>query len=55
MSDVTLRRADLARFKDPESIALMRAVKHALDPDNVHTPGIFVQRVVRLAAARKAA
>jgi FAD/FMN-containing dehydrogenase len=32
------RRADLARFKDPESIALMRAVKHALDPDNVMNP-----------------
>ncbi|QGZ94556.1 FAD-binding oxidoreductase [Terricaulis silvestris] len=32
------RRADLARFKDPESIALMRAVKRALDPNNVMNP-----------------
>lgn len=32
------RRGDLARFKDPESIALMRVVKHALDPMNVMNP-----------------
>jgi FAD/FMN-containing dehydrogenase len=32
------RRADLARFKDPESIALMRTVKRALDPNNVMNP-----------------
>jgi FAD/FMN-containing dehydrogenase len=32
------RRADLARFKDPESIALMRAVKRAIDPNNVMNP-----------------
>lgn len=32
------RRGDLARFKDPESIALMRAVKRALDPLNVMNP-----------------
>jgi FAD/FMN-containing dehydrogenase len=32
------RRGDLARFKDPESIALMRAVKRALDPNNVMNP-----------------
>lgn len=32
------RRADLARFKDAESIALMRAVKRAIDPMNVMNP-----------------
>jgi FAD/FMN-containing dehydrogenase len=32
------RRSDLARFKDPESIALMRTIKRALDPDNVMNP-----------------
>jgi FAD/FMN-containing dehydrogenase len=32
------RKGDLARFKDPESIALMRAVKRALDPKGVMNP-----------------
>jgi FAD/FMN-containing dehydrogenase len=32
------RRSDLARFKDPESMSLMRAIKRALDPDNVMNP-----------------
>ena len=32
------RRADFARFKDAESIALMRAVKRAIDPNNVMNP-----------------
>ena len=32
------RRIDLARFKNPESMALMRAIKHALDPNNVMNP-----------------
>jgi FAD/FMN-containing dehydrogenase len=32
------RRADLARYKDAESITLMRAVKAALDPNNVMNP-----------------
>ena len=36
------RRGDLARFKDPESIALMRAVKHALDPDERDEPARVV-------------
>jgi D-lactate dehydrogenase (cytochrome) len=32
------RKADFARFKDAESIALMRALKAALDPRNVMNP-----------------
>ncbi len=32
------RRSDLARFKDPESMTLMRTIKRALDPDNVMNP-----------------
>ena len=32
------RTGDLARFKDPESILLMRTIKRALDPMNVMNP-----------------
>jgi D-lactate dehydrogenase (cytochrome) len=32
------RRGDLARFKDPESLSLMRTLKRALDPNNVMNP-----------------
>jgi FAD/FMN-containing dehydrogenase len=32
------RKADLVRYKDPESMALMRAIKRTLDPDNVMNP-----------------
>ena len=32
------RRGDLARFKDRESLALMRTLKHAIDPMNVMNP-----------------
>jgi FAD/FMN-containing dehydrogenase len=32
------RVADLARFKDPQSLAMMRAVKRAIDPLNVMNP-----------------
>ena len=37
------RRADLARFKDRESLALMRAVKHAIDPSNVMNPRVLFE------------
>ncbi|MBC7769127.1 MAG: FAD-binding oxidoreductase [Phycisphaerales bacterium] len=32
------RKADLVRFKDAESLSLMRTLKHALDPMNVMNP-----------------
>jgi len=32
------RRGDLARFKDAESMSLMRTIKRALDPNNVMNP-----------------
>jgi FAD/FMN-containing dehydrogenase len=32
------RRSDLARFKDPESMSLMRMLKRAIDPNNVMNP-----------------
>jgi FAD/FMN-containing dehydrogenase len=37
------RRGDLARFKDRESMALMRAVKHAIDPTNVMNPRVLFE------------
>jgi FAD/FMN-containing dehydrogenase len=36
------RKSDLIRFKDAESITLMRAVKHALDPNNVMNPRVLL-------------
>lgn len=35
------RKDDLLRFKDAESIALMRVVKRALDPNNVMNPRVL--------------
>ncbi|MBX9745937.1 MAG: FAD-binding oxidoreductase, partial [Hyphomonadaceae bacterium] len=35
------RVGDLARFKDPESLAMMRAVKRAIDPHNVMNPRVL--------------
>lgn len=37
------RRSDLARFKDSESLALMRAVKRAIDPMNVMNPRVLFE------------
>jgi FAD/FMN-containing dehydrogenase len=37
------RRGDLARFKDSESLALMRAVKRAIDPTNVMNPRVLFE------------
>jgi FAD/FMN-containing dehydrogenase len=35
------RKADLARFKDPESLALMRTLKRALDPKRIMNPRVL--------------
>ena len=40
----TTRLADFARFKDPEAIALMRAVKAALDPKRVMNPRVMLSQ-----------
>ncbi len=37
-----VRKDDLIRYKDPQSIALMRAVKRALDPNNVMNPRVLI-------------
>ncbi len=36
------RRADLARFKDPQAIAVMRLLKQALDPKGVMNPRVLL-------------
>ena len=35
------RKGDFARFKQPESLALMRVLKHALDPKGVMNPRVM--------------
>jgi FAD/FMN-containing dehydrogenase len=37
------RRADLARYTDGESMALMRALKRAIDPNNVMNPRVLFE------------
>ena len=34
-----LKRADLLRYKSPVEVAMMRAIKAALDPDGLMNPG----------------
>jgi FAD/FMN-containing dehydrogenase len=36
------RTGDLARFKDPDSLALMRSVKQALDPKRIMNPRALI-------------
>jgi FAD/FMN-containing dehydrogenase len=36
------RRGDLARFKDPVSLALMRVLKRALDPNGTLNPRVLL-------------
>jgi FAD/FMN-containing dehydrogenase len=38
----TVRVADLVRFKHPETIALMRAVKQAIDPKRIMNPRVLI-------------
>ena len=40
------RKADLAKFKDAESILLMRTIKRALDPTNVMNPRALIANEV---------
>jgi FAD/FMN-containing dehydrogenase len=38
-----VRRGDLARFKDRESLALMRTLKRAIDPTNIMNPRVMFE------------
>lgn len=37
-----IKRGELSRLRDPIEIALMRQIKHALDPDNLMNPGKII-------------
>jgi FAD/FMN-containing dehydrogenase len=37
-----LKRAELARYRDPLDLELMRRIKSALDPQNLLNPGKIV-------------
>ncbi len=38
-----MKKDDLARRADPVKIALMKALKHALDPDNIMNPRVMIE------------
>lgn len=46
------RRADLARYKDPVTLAAMRAIKNAIDPGNIMNPRVLFEQIQDIGASR---